>query len=203
MKKWLLFISIFFLTACAQNNDVGFDNQNNRNGAVHPEKVNVRNTTNKDVDRESGQKIARHLEKLATSIPNVRGATAVVIGNYAVVGINVDANTERSQVGTIKYSVAESLKEDPHGAMAVVVADPDVNARLKEIQNDIQNGQPIQGITNELADIVGRLMPEIPKNLVEPQNPDRAPDKQKKEMSPKEEKQLEKEQQDQSNQYKD
>ena len=53
---------------------------------------------------------------------------------------------------------------------AVVVADPDMNARLKEVSEDIRNGKPIQGILNELADISGRLMPEIPADLVNPKS---------------------------------
>ena len=40
-----------------------------------------------------------------------------------------------------------------------------MNARLKEVSEDIRNGKPIQGILNELADISGRLMPEIPADL--------------------------------------
>ena len=79
-------------------------------------------------------------------------------------------NLDRSEVGSIKYSVAESLKNDPHGARAVVVADPDLNARLKEVTEDIRIGEPIQGILNELADISGRLMPEIPADLVNPKS---------------------------------
>ena len=56
------------------------------------------------------------------------------LGRYAIVGIDVNSKIERSQVGSIKYSVAESLKKDPHGARAVVVADADTMQRLKEIQ---------------------------------------------------------------------
>ena len=61
-------------------------------------------------------------------------ATAVVLGPYAIVGIDVNKNLDRSEVGSIKYSVAESLKNDPYGARAVVVADPDMNARVKGSQ---------------------------------------------------------------------
>ena len=54
-------------------------------------------------------------------------------GNMQLLGLMLDKNLDRSEVGSIKYSVAESLKNDPHGAKAVVIADPDTNARLKEI----------------------------------------------------------------------
>ncbi len=139
---------------------------------------------------------------LATSIPNVNDATAVVLGRYAIVGIDVNKNLDRSEVGSIKYSVAESLKNDPHGARAVVIADPDTNARLKEIYADIQNGKPVQGVMNELADISGRLMPEVPADIVEPSPANQNTEKPKQKLNKQEQQNLEKQQQEQSNHYK-
>ncbi len=157
--------------------------------------------TLKSVDRQTGQEISKHLVELATSIPNVNDATAVVLGRYAIVGIDVNSKLERSQVGSIKYSVAESLKKDPHGASAVVVADADTMQRLKEINGDIKRGRPIQGIMEELADIAGRLMPEIPADIIDP-NPKKATEEPKKKLPKGEQKKLEEEQEDQSNHHK-
>lgn len=128
-------------------------------------------------------------------------ATAVVIGDYAIVGIDIDANIERSEVGSIKYSVAESLKHDPHGANAMIIADPDLYARLQEIGEDIRTGQPIEGIMNELSDITGRLIPEIPADIVDP-NTKQETEAPKQQMNEAENKQLEKKQQEQSNYHK-
>ncbi len=167
----------------------------------HPSLVNVNNSSIPNVDRQSGQEISKRLVQLAVSIPHVNDATAVVLGNYAIVGIDVDAKIDRSQVGTIKYSVAESLKKDPYGAKAVVVADADTTQRLKEIQTDIKNGSPVRGILEELADVAGRLMPEIPGDLITP-SPKKATEKQDKQLPKQDEKQLEKKQNSQSNYHK-
>lgn len=174
---------------------------NNANKDENGEKVKVQNSTIQEVDRQSGQKISRHLVDLTTHIPNVDDAAAVVVGRYAIVGIDVNDKMERSEVDTVKYTVAEALKKDPHGARAVVVADPDITARLKEMSQDIQNGEPIQGIMNELSDITGRIMPEVPADMIDPQskNPTEDP---KKELGPKEKKKLEKDQEQQSNYHK-
>jgi YhcN/YlaJ family sporulation lipoprotein len=162
LKAYLiLFISLFTLWGCGTKNEVAETKQN---------VISVKNSTFEDVDKQTGQEISNHLVELSTSIPNVNDATAVVLGPYAIVGIDVNKELDRSEVGSIKYSVAESLKNDPHGARAVVVADPDLNARLKEVTEDIRNGEPIQGILNELADISGRLMPEIPADLANPKS---------------------------------
>ena len=195
MKSIIITIALLFiLNGCSTNKDV--QQKNNRNSLV-----NVKNSNIEDVDRKTGQEISKRLVMLATSIPNVNDATAVVVGRYAIVGIDVNSKLERTQVGTIKYSVAESLKKDPYGARAVVVADADTNQRLKEISADIKNGRPIQGVMEELADVAGRLMPEIPGDLITP-NPKNATDKPDQKLPGDEQKNLKKKQKEQSNNYK-
>ncbi len=193
MRLVAAILFVLLLTAC--------NGQNNANKADEDHKVKVQNSAIEDVDRQSGQEISRHLVSLTTHIPNVDDAAAVVVGRYAIVGIDVKDRMERSEVDTVKFTVAEALKKDPHGARAVVVADPDITARLREISEDIQNGQPIQGIMNELSDITGRVMPEVPADMIEPQTKSPTEDPKKK-LDDGEKKQLEKEQEQQSNYHK-
>lgn len=197
-KIGLILCTTLLLAACA-NNDMGQKNQQNNNT---PRTISVRDSNIKNVDRKTGQEISKRLVNLSTSVPKVKDATAVVFGNYAIVGIDVDDNIDRSQVGSIKYSVAESLKHDPYGANAVIIADPDFTARLKEIAQDIRNGKPGQGILNELADITGRVMPEIPNNLVQPNNTQSGTEKPKNSLDQTNDKQLENQQEKQSNYHK-
>jgi YhcN/YlaJ family sporulation lipoprotein len=201
LKTWLLILAVLLLASCSGNRNIA-ENENRINPSQNAPLMQVKNSNPRPLDRESGQRKANHLTKLAESVPNVENARAVVLGPYSIVGIDVNPNIDRSQVGSIKYSVAESLKHDPYGSRAVVVADPDMNARLKEIQMDIRNGKPIQGIMNELADIAGRVMPEIPNQIVEQKNLDRATEHPKRSLPDQEDRKLEKEQQDQSNQMK-
>ncbi|MGG1311806.1 YhcN/YlaJ family sporulation lipoprotein [Cohnella laeviribosi] len=116
--------------------------------------------------------VAAHLERLATSVQGVKGANCVVFGNYAIVGIDVDPAMERSRVGTVKYAVAEAFRKDPYGIDALVTADVDIAHRLREIRQDAQQGRPIAGFADELADIVGRLMPQVPRSIIPPASPD-------------------------------
>jgi YhcN/YlaJ family sporulation lipoprotein len=192
-KTFIITVLCLILASCNTKKDMS----NNENESL----VKVKNSYIENVDRKSGQEISQRLVELATSIPDVNDATAVVLGKYAIVGIDVNSKIDRSQVGSIKYSVAESLKDDPYGARAVVVADADTTARLREIQGDINNGRPIQGIMEELADVAGRLMPEVPGDLITP-NPKNATEEPDKNLSDKDDKKLEKEQEDQSNHYK-
>jgi YhcN/YlaJ family sporulation lipoprotein len=189
----VLIISLFLLFGCNNRDDDVAQNQNNI--------VNVKNSTIQNVDKQTGQQISKHLADLATSIPKVNDATAVVLGRYALVGIDVNQDLDRSEVGSIKYSVAESLKNDPHGARAIIIADPDINARLKEIGEDIQRGEPIEGVMNELADIAGRVIPEVPADIKDPVQT-KSVDDPKKTLNSNEKQNLEKTQQEQSNHHK-
>lgn len=196
MKKLIsLFccMAIAFLAGCNNSNNDAIGNNNEQN-----ELIQVKNSTSNHIDRKTGQDIAKHLVEIAKGIPDVKDATAVVLGKYAVVGIDVDSKIDRSRVSTIKYSVAESLKKDPNGANAVVVADADTIVRLKEMGKEIQNGKPVSGILEELANIVGRIMPELPSDIIENNNADPL-DENKKQLNHKEDKNLQKEQKDQSN----
>lgn len=194
MKAYIfIFLSLLLLSACNTKNELSEQNDH---------VIGVKNSTFQEVDKKTGQEISKHLVRLASSMPSVNDATAVVLGRYAIVGIDVDKNLDRSEVGSIKYSVAESLKNDPHGARAVVVADPDINARLKEIYADIQNGKPVQGILNELADISGRLIPEIPADMIEPTPANHSTEKPKQSLNGSEKQNLEKQQEEQSNHHK-
>ncbi|WP_244943881.1 YhcN/YlaJ family sporulation lipoprotein [Siminovitchia fortis] len=191
MKKAAYIFIILILAACGQMNGEQRDGGNPSLQNTKTEISRQDNARNSDEDR------ANYLAGLASDIPQVKNATAVVAGDYAIIGIDVDKDLDRSKVGSIKYSVAESIKHDPRGAGAIVVADPDINARLKEIKDDISKGMPMQGIINELADITGRVMPELPPQENN-KNPQEAPQKQDQEMDRQDTRQIQKEQEKQS-----
>ncbi|MBD7966068.1 YhcN/YlaJ family sporulation lipoprotein [Fictibacillus norfolkensis] len=154
--------AIFVLFGCMNNNK---DNAQNDQNTPRLTKVNQTANSKKPHQPKGSQEISRHLVGLATGIPGVEDATAVVLGPYAVVGIDVDRKLDNSKVGSIKYSVAESLKNDPNGKNALVTADPDTVERLRQMGKQIRQGHPIGGIMKELAGIVGRLMPQVPHSI--------------------------------------
>ncbi|MCK6075477.1 YhcN/YlaJ family sporulation lipoprotein [Paenibacillus silvae] len=131
------------------------------------------NTTNEtETGRMSNQNRVNHLKALAKQVEGVKDANCVILGNTAVVGIDVDGDLERARVGTIKYAVAEALRKDPEGVDSIVTADADVTERVKEIGEHIRKGHPISGFASELADMVGRIIPQLPKDVKVRQNPD-------------------------------
>ncbi|WP_379161193.1 YhcN/YlaJ family sporulation lipoprotein [Paenibacillus sp. sgz5001063] len=118
---------------------------------------------------ESDVALKDHYERLAKRVPGVKGAHCVVMNNVAVVGIDVDGNLTRSRVGSIKYSVAEAIRKDPRSkdprsVKAFVTADMDVSSRLAEMGRHISKGHPVSGFAAEMADIIGRIIPQLPED---------------------------------------
>ncbi|OKA55180.1 YhcN/YlaJ family sporulation lipoprotein [Bacillus licheniformis] len=192
----ILIQTVMLLSACGiQNNARNEANELPGNRPIH-----VKNSAQEPVNREDGQAISQRLVKITESVPGVNDATAVVLGRLAVVGIDVKDNLERSKVESIKYSVAEALQNDPYGANAAVVADPDTVNRLRAMGREIQAGRPVKGILDELAAIVGRVLPEVPNDATDNQqtNPTKSNNDQLNERN---QKQLEKKQNNQSNKH--
>ncbi len=151
---------IFLLVGCQSKNASPAKDASPGPNQTISETQRVRQTQpNPDRD-QSSQAIANRLVKIATSVPHVKGATAVVFGKYTLVGIDLDPHLDRGRVGTVKYSVAQALQEDPQGAQALVTADVDLTERLRDVLEDIQNGRPVAGILEELADITNRIVPQ-------------------------------------------
>lgn len=137
-------------------------NQNETNSQDANDNVNVEQSSYRSDEMMSREQIASHLATIASEVNDVNDAVAVVAGPYAVVGIDIDKEVERQETGTIKYTVLEALEHDPYGRQAVVVADADMMERLRQMKTDIQNGAPIEGVADELGNIVGRYMPTFP-----------------------------------------
>ncbi|MGD6818405.1 YhcN/YlaJ family sporulation lipoprotein [Metabacillus sp. 84] len=185
--------ALFMLTACSANEN----SQGETSSDYKSKPITVKNSIERPVERQTGQQISKHLVEIANRVPDVNDATAVVLGKYAIVGIDVNAKLDRSKVESIKYAVAESLKDDPYGATAIVVADADTNQRLRQMANEIQQGRPIGGILDELASIVGRVMPDVPNDTID--NQEKEPTEQDNDQLPKKEQdELDNEQNDQS-----
>lgn len=161
IRIWSFVIVCLFLLAGCQNtqNDAAKLEEENQDTNHF---VQIESPTLDEAEDQSNTKIANHLAEVASNVPEVNQASALVAGPYTVVAIDIDAEIDRSRVGSIKYSVSEALYHDPWGKTAVVVADPDLMARFRDIGDRIEQGHPVQGVVDELSAIVGRVIPEFP-----------------------------------------
>jgi YhcN/YlaJ family sporulation lipoprotein len=153
-------MSVLMLTVCLS----ALPGCGNRQASPSPQDGRVQTQSTDTPGRSDATSTASHLEMLARSVRGVHDANCVVFGNYAIVGLDVDPAMDRGQVGTIKYAVAHALLKDPQGTNALVTADIDMAQRLREIRADVRRGRPVNGFAEELADIVGRVIPQAPRN---------------------------------------
>lgn len=186
-KKYLLIFLTFFtlLIGCAPENrpPAGGASPAPSNEQQKVNQISYPNQTDVNKKAQTSQDVANRLVKLALSDPHVENATAVVVGRIAVVGIDLPGNLDAARVSTIKYSVAQSLKEDPLGANALVTANPDLVERIREMARRIGEGHPVAGIMDELADIVSRIMPQFPREVERRERP-QSPENQKRQNQP-------------------
>jgi YhcN/YlaJ family sporulation lipoprotein len=172
VKRFIALISLsLLLSACNVGNEPPANQAAPQPNQKPQQTQRVKQTAPRPKYNQSPQATANRLVQVASRVKDVNDATAVVVGKWAVVGIDVKAPLDRPEVGVVKYSVAEALKEDPQGANALVTADPDIVQRLREMSADIQRGRPVAGFAEELADIVGRIMPQAPRNVQKREQP--------------------------------
>ncbi|GAB2543234.1 YhcN/YlaJ family sporulation lipoprotein [Gracilibacillus alcaliphilus] len=194
MKFLIIIFTACLLFGCQQNQQ-----DSNQAQSIDPYGVvQVKNADPSIPNDQTSQEKAQYLANLASDVPNVNGATALITNRGVLVGIDVDKDLDQSKIGSIKYAVLEALEHDPEGSEAIVVADADLYQRMQDMGTKMQEGHPIEAISEELANITGRWMPEIPVKD-EPANPT---DENKQIMDKQEEENLDKIQDEQSNHHK-
>lgn len=158
-------ILLLTLVGCQPANQPPANESAPPRGERIPETVRVRQTAPQHRVDKSPQAVAQRMVNIAASVPQVRNATAISLGKYTIVGIDVDPTLDRGRVGTLKYTVAQALQEDPQGSRALVTADVDLVQRIRELNEDLKNGRPIGGIMEELAEIAARISPQPSKEV--------------------------------------
>ncbi|QWU14961.1 sporulation lipoprotein, YhcN/YlaJ family [Paenibacillus sophorae] len=165
----LLLVLLLLLTSCGMVKKESSPSPQDKQSAVHGANNGDRGVRpladeGTAVVSPRDTELKDHLEQLAKRVPGVNGAHCVVMGNTAVVGIDVDGSLSRSRVGTVKYSVAEAFRKDHRGINALVTADIDMSSRIAELSRHFRQGRPVSGFAAEMADIIGRIIPQAPED---------------------------------------
>jgi YhcN/YlaJ family sporulation lipoprotein len=107
---------------------------------------------------------ADNIAKAVQTVPGVKGASVVVSGNSAYVGINIDIKgnmDNTSKIQNLKKQTADMVRKTDSNIKTVYVsADADFIQRVSRIANDIRNGKPVEGFRDELDELVNRITPE-------------------------------------------
>ncbi|MFA4886548.1 MAG: YhcN/YlaJ family sporulation lipoprotein [Desulfotomaculaceae bacterium] len=107
-------------------------------------------------------KIASDLSGVAARVPGVNGATVVITGTTAYVGVDQKAGLEKNETDRIKRDVSDEVKKaEPRLTAVFVSSDPDIVTRLRRIADGVAAGQPISSFADELTEIAKRLSPTM------------------------------------------
>lgn len=107
-------------------------------------------------------RIASRLASKISHMKNVNSATVIVVGSTAYVGLDINANVEKTKTDAIKRDVINLVKKSERRITTVtVVSDPDSITRLKKVAQGVAAGKPISAFTRELAEIGRRIIPSV------------------------------------------
>lgn len=119
--------------------------------------------------RGRGNQAAERIANMVTEMENVERATAVVMGNMAIIGVRMEGgngNNQRAQNRDnaahqeMKQEIAQKVENEmPEISEAMVTADPQITQRIENISQNIAQGRPISESMEELAQIVRDMAP--------------------------------------------
>lgn len=115
---------------------------------------------------------AERIANMVTEMENVERATAVVMGNMAIIGVRVEGgNNQRAQnrdnaAGQeMKQEIAQKVeREMPEIGEAIVTADPEITEKIENISRNVAQGRPLSESFDEIAQIVRDMAPRRGRN---------------------------------------
>jgi YhcN/YlaJ family sporulation lipoprotein len=104
---------------------------------------------------------ADEIAEVVSRIPGVERSAVLLTGKVALVGVDLQKDISGSKIDTIKYSVKEAAERTGKGYNAIVTADVDTVTRVRDLIAGMRAGKPVSTLSDEIADIVSRLIPEM------------------------------------------
>src|SRR5690625_512276 len=97
---YLIMFTLILCVSCSQNE------AEPRNKTQ--QQTNVEPINHQDNHTLSNEQIASHLATIATKVPNVNDAAAIVAGPYAVVGMKINELIKKKRNGTLNNHVVKT-----------------------------------------------------------------------------------------------
>lgn len=103
--------------------------------------------------------IADKVVNEANKVQGVRGSAAVVSGKNVYLGLDLNANLEKSKSAQVEKNVLNRVKKLVPGYTVTVTSDVDIVTRIKRVSQGIAQGKTIASFNKELQEISNRLKP--------------------------------------------
>lgn len=103
---------------------------------------------------------AKDLAKEIADLPEVDKASVVLTDNTALVGCRLRGNKQDTMTTSLRNKIEDIVKKSNKDIKDVsITTDPDLYGRIKGIANDMGTGNPIEGLTDEIEDIIRNITP--------------------------------------------
>lgn len=122
-----------------------------------PNTTNRTNTTNMTANKQATMQAAAEAKKVS----GVRSATAVISGKMLYVGLDLNANLEKTKSAMVEKEVLTKVKKLYPNYTVMVSSDIDTVTRIKKVSQGIAAGKPLSSFSKEIQDIGTRMTPRV------------------------------------------
>ncbi|HBK84837.1 MAG TPA: hypothetical protein DDZ53_02255 [Firmicutes bacterium] len=99
--------------------------------------------------------------KIVNAMPEVKTSYALVVGNVAMVGVDLRDKLTADKENALKTRIsADTKRQMPELAEVWVTSDPDLVTRIRNLASRISRGEPITGFFDEITNIAKKLQPK-------------------------------------------
>ncbi len=168
MKKYLLisvtgFMLMFIAAGCGTNKNMNEEGQqmNNRN----LEKVNYKNDqANRDYVNDGMMKenysLAKQEADRVADLKEVKSAYVLTTDQNAYVAASLEGNMNGKVTKDLEKKISDQVKKQNGSINHVYVStNPEFVGSMKDYANKAENGKPIEGFGEEIANMVKRVFP--------------------------------------------
>lgn len=131
------------------------------NTAKKPVTPTPQTTKDTNITTSNAKQVANQCAAEANKVSGVNKATAVVSGKTIYIGLDMNANLEKSKSAEIERTVLNRIKELHPGYTVMVTSDADTVTRIKNVAEGVAQGKPISSFSKELQDIDTRITPKV------------------------------------------
>lgn len=104
---------------------------------------------------------ADRVVKLVNAMPEVKSSYALVVGNVAMVGVDLRDKLTADRENVLKTRIsADTKRQMPELAEVWVTSDPDLVTRIRDLAGRIGRGEPVTGFFDEISNIAKKLQPK-------------------------------------------
>ena len=160
----LLFVSCLMLTGCGngQNQQKTPTDNGQTPSAQNSAGMNAKmdNTAAMNDNTALHTRAEKIADAIVKDIDAVKDARVIISDKMAYVSVSITETADANLAATLKEEIGQVVKKtDTQIEDVYVMEDADTFTRMNEMVNDIANGHPISGFTDELKNMFTRVIP--------------------------------------------